>query len=186
MQRILCSTLFIWLAIAPLSALHKPHVISFGRWQIVRRFADTSAPSMTYPQSLPLADAKVDTKGDAFKIRPLFVDAQLRENTTGLPHEITDRIFAVQHAIALTIAFPWKKPRVHVGAGSLAAGWKSIELRRVSALNLPEFGRRPRLLPGVANMRILRRIGRREETACQRGRSGTPQADCEGTHGRCR
>jgi hypothetical protein len=130
MQRILCSTLFIWLAIAPLSALHKPHVISFGRWQIVRRFADTSAPSMTYPQSLPLADAKVDTKGDAFKIRPLFVDAQLRENTTGLPHEITDRIFAVQHAYRVNDSLPveeTKGPRWRWQLG----GW--LEVDRVTA-----------------------------------------------------
>jgi hypothetical protein len=98
MRRILCSTLFVWLAVAPLSALRKPHVISFGKWQTVKRFVDTALLSMTDPQNPPLAEPKVDTKEVEFKIRPLFVDAQRKENTTGLPHEITDRIFVVRRA----------------------------------------------------------------------------------------
>jgi hypothetical protein len=89
MRRILCSALFLRLAVAPLSALGKPRLASFGKWQTARRFVDTPPPSVTDPQNLPRAEPKnVDTKGVEFKIRPLYVDGQLKESTTGLAHEI--------------------------------------------------------------------------------------------------
>jgi len=97
MRRILCSAPFVCIAIAPLRAIRKPHLVSFGKWQTVRRFVDKPSPSVTDPQNQPRAEPKnLDTKGVEFKVRPLYVDGQLKESTTGLAHEITDRIFVVR------------------------------------------------------------------------------------------
>src|SRR5258707_15504271 len=101
MRRMLFAMLFMELAVAPLPALRKPHVVSFGKWQTVKRFADVPGPALADPQNLPGKgiDMKgVDLKGSDLKIRSLYVDAQLKENTTGLPHEITDRIFVGRRA----------------------------------------------------------------------------------------
>lgn len=126
MQRILCSALFVWLAVAPLSALRKPHVVTFGKWQSVRRFVDTPSPSMNNPRNPPGVDPKVDTKGIEFKIRPLYVDAQLKENTTGSRHEITDRIFVVRRAYRVNDSLPGeeaKSPRWRWQLG----GWLEVD-----------------------------------------------------------
>jgi hypothetical protein len=141
MQRILCSALFLCLAVAPLSALRKPHLVSFGKWQTVRRFVDKPSPSVTDPQNQPRAEPKnLDTKGVEFKVRPLYVDGQLKESTTGIAHEITDRIFVVRRAYRVNDSLPGeegKNPRWRWELG----GWLEVDrvTGRVSALNLPEF-----------------------------------------------
>jgi len=139
----LFAMLFMGLAVAPVPALRKPHVVSFGKWQTVKRFADVPGPALADPQNLPGKgiDMKgVDLKGSDLKIRPLYVDAQLKENTTGLPHEITDRIFVVRRAYRLNDSLPGeeaKSPRWRWQLG----GWLEVDrlTGRVSALNLPEF-----------------------------------------------
>ena len=141
MQRILCSALFVCVAVAPMSALRKPHLVSFGKWQTVRRFVDTPPPSMTDPQNLPWAEAKnVDTKGVEFKIRPLYVDGQLKESTTGFAHEITDRIFVVRRAYRVNDSLPAEEGKNTRWRWELG-GWLEVDrvTGRVSALNLPEF-----------------------------------------------
>lgn len=50
MRRMLSTTLFVWLAVAPLPALRKPHVASprswqTVRWQSVRGFAEAPVPT---------------------------------------------------------------------------------------------------------------------------------------------
>jgi hypothetical protein len=111
MRRILCSILFLCLTVAPLPALRRPHVISFGKWQTVKRFVDTPPPTMTNPRNPPWVDAKVDTKGVELKIRALYVDAQLKEKTTGLPHEITDRVFVVRRAYRVNDSLPGEEAK---------------------------------------------------------------------------
>ena len=129
MRRLLSTTLFVWLAVAPLPALRKPHVVSFGKWQTVKWFMD--AP----------VDAKVvDSKGVDLKIRPLYVDTQLKENTTGSPHEITDRIFVVRRAYRVNDSLPGEDSKAARWRWQLG-GWLQVDRvsGRVSALNLPEF-----------------------------------------------
>ena len=58
-------------------AAPKPHVITFGKWTAAKW------PDATGAKLLDL------------KVRGLFVDTRLREYTTGVPHEITDRLFVV-------------------------------------------------------------------------------------------
>jgi hypothetical protein len=104
------------------AAVSKPHVIAFGKW--------TSAkwPNATGQKLLDL------------KVRPLFVDTRLKEYTTGIPHELTDRLFVVRRAFRVNDALPTETitaPRWQWQRG----GWLLVDrlTGRVSQLNLPEF-----------------------------------------------
>ena len=117
-----------WLLVAlallsgPCAAAPKPHVIAFGRW-IAAKW-----PNATGAKLLEL------------KVRPLFVDTRLKEYTTGLPHELTDRLFVVRRAFRINDSLPTE------AANSTRwlwqrGGWLLIDrlTGRVSQLNLPEF-----------------------------------------------
>jgi hypothetical protein len=141
MRKMVSSALFLWLAVAPLHGVRKPHVVSFGKWQTVKWFADTPAPKISEPKDQADAAPKgIEEKGVDLKIRPLYVDTQLKENTTGPPHEITDRVFVVRRAYRVNDSLPGEeatKPRWRWQLG----GWLLVDRvsGRVSALNLPEF-----------------------------------------------
>jgi len=72
------------------------------------------------------------------KVRPLLVDARVKEYTTGNPHEVTDRLFVVRRVFRINDALPgesavrWQWQR---------GGWLLIDRvsGRISQLNLPEF-----------------------------------------------
>ncbi len=98
----------------------KPHVIFFGK-SIAAKWPNATAEKML-----------------DLKVRPLFVDTKLKEYTTGDPHELTDRLFAVRRAFRINDALPaetathWQWQR---------GGWLLVDrlTGRVSQLNLPEF-----------------------------------------------
>jgi hypothetical protein len=96
---------------------------------------------MKDPQNLPGAEPKnIDTKGVEFRVRPLYVDGQVKESTSGFVHEITDRIFVVRRAYRVNDSLPGedaKSPRWRWELG----GWLEVDrvTGRVAALNLPEF-----------------------------------------------
>jgi hypothetical protein len=69
-------------------AVPKPHVISFGKW--------TAAKWYVGPQ-----DKALDVK-----IRALNVDTRLKEYTTGMQHEVTDRLFVVRRMFRLNDTLP--------------------------------------------------------------------------------
>ena len=142
MRKIVFAALFVWLAVAPLPALRKPHVVSFGKWQTVKRFADVPAPTLKDLEAQAgVADPKnAEAKGVDLKIRPLIVDTQLKENTTGLPHEITDHIFVVRRAYRVNDSLPGEEAKAPRWRWQLG-GWLQVDRvsGRVSALNLPEF-----------------------------------------------
>ena len=56
------------------------------------------------------------------KIRALYVDTRLKEYTTGVPHEVTDRLFGYGECFVLTICCPQRPTRPRAGFGSGAAG----------------------------------------------------------------
>jgi len=104
------------------AAASKPHVIAFGKWTAAKW------PNATGEKLLDL------------KVRPLFVDTRLKEYTTGNPHELTDRLFAVRRAFRINDALPSEianVPRWQWQRG----GWLLVDrlTGRVSQLNLPEF-----------------------------------------------
>ncbi len=104
------------------AAVSKPHVITFGKW------ISAKWPNATGQKLLDL------------KVRGLFVDVRLKEYTTGTPHELTDRLFAVRRAFRVNDALPtdaahashWQWQR---------GGWLLVDrlTGRVSQINLPEF-----------------------------------------------
>ena len=105
------------------AAATKPHVISFGKWTSVKWFAG------------PNENQAID-----LKVRPLFVDAHLKEFALGLPHDVTDRLFVVRRAFKLNDALPedanstphWRWER---------GGWLLVDRvsGHVSQIALPEF-----------------------------------------------
>lgn len=115
---VLCLTL----AMTPLYgwSATKPHVINFGKWTSVK-WPDASGHKML-----------------DLKVRPLYVDSRLREFTTGIPHEITDRLFVVRRVFRVNDALP----------GDAAAQWQwqrgswllvDRVSGRITQLSLPEF-----------------------------------------------
>jgi hypothetical protein len=105
------------------TAAPKARVISFGKWTSVKLEA-----------GLPLRGTP------ELRIRGLFVDTRLKEYTTGMPHEVTDRLFVVQRIFRLNDTLPDEgggAPRWQWQRG----GWLLVDrgTGRVSAITLPEF-----------------------------------------------
>lgn len=103
------------------AAAPKPHVIALGK------SVSAKWPNATGKKMFDL------------KVRALFVDARLKEYTTGNPHDLTDRLFVVRRAFRVNDSLPtetgvarWQWQR---------GGWLLVDrlTGRVSQLNLPEF-----------------------------------------------
>ena len=106
------------------AAVPKPHVITFGKW------ISAKGPNATGQNRLDL------------KVRPLFVDARLKEYTTGTPHELTDRLFVVRLAFRVNDALPTERASAKATLWQWQrGGWLLVDrvTGRVSPLNLPEF-----------------------------------------------
>lgn len=98
-MRVVCSlalrlSLCLLLAAAAF-ALQKPKVITFGKPYTVKLFIGPDEDN-----TVPM------------KIRSLAVDGRIREFTTGEPHDITDRIFAVRRAFRLNNTLPADESKV--------------------------------------------------------------------------
>ena len=91
----------------------------------------------------PIGDSGAGAEGDktvALKVRPLLVDARVKEFTLGPAHDVTDRLFVVRRAFRVNDSLPqeyaaaphWQWQR---------GGWLLVDrvTGRISALNLPEF-----------------------------------------------
>lgn len=105
------------------SAASKPHVITFGKTISVKWYAESDEASA------------ID-----LKVRPLYVDARLKEYTSGSPHDITDRLLVVQRAFRFNDNLPQEPasaPRWRWQRG----GWLLVDrlTGRVSPVNLPDF-----------------------------------------------
>jgi hypothetical protein len=104
-------------------AAPKTHSVSFGKWLPVKWFVGP-----TEEKTLPM------------QVRGLYVDARLREFTTGDPHDVTDKVLVVRRAYRVNDSLPddsrtvpkWKWQR---------GSWMMVDRAsgRVSQLNLPEF-----------------------------------------------
>ena len=103
----------------------KPHVIAFGKWTTVQWLPGTGT---------------ADEKQLSLKVRPLLVDARVKEFTLGPAHDVTDRLFVVRRAFRVNDSLPeesaslphWQWQR---------GGWLLIDrvTGHISAINLPEF-----------------------------------------------
>jgi len=120
MRVVLCLCIIAIMS-TPASAAGKAHVITFGKWQVVR-----------------LDDA--DFKPIEIRVRAVLVDGKLKEYTVGQPHDITDRIFVVERASRLNDELPnEKQPRWTWQRG----GWIQVDRSsgHISPLHLPNFDR---------------------------------------------
>ena len=109
------------------AAASKPHTVIFGKWTIVQWNPESSVSGE-------------DEKSLTMKVRPLLIDARVKEFTFGLPHEVTDRLFVVRRAFRVNDSLPqesasaphWRWQR---------GGWLLVDRTtgRISPINLPEF-----------------------------------------------
>jgi hypothetical protein len=103
----------------------RPHVITLGKWNTVQWSRGTSA---------------ADEKPVALKVRPLLVDARIKEFTLGTPHDVTDRLFVIRRAFRVNDSLP-QESTVSTHWQWQVGGWLLVDrvTGRISAINLPEF-----------------------------------------------
>jgi len=119
----------LWLALCTSGsalAASKSHIVTFGKWTSV--------------QWLPADEGASHSNPVILKVRPLLVDARVREFTLGPAHDVTDRLFVVRRAFRVNDSLPqesastlrWQWQR---------GGWLLVDrvTGRVSPLALPEF-----------------------------------------------
>ena len=89
---------------------------------------------------------------DALKIRPLLVDAVLKEWTTGDSHDVTDRSFVVRRAMRINDTLPGDKQSHWVWQ---RGPWLMVDrvTGRVTPLKLPDYD------PGVSQVSWFRDYG---------------------------
>jgi hypothetical protein len=107
------------------AAAAKSHTITFGKWITVQWF-----PSAGAANDKPLT----------LKVRPLLLDAHLKEFTLGPAHEVTDRLFVVRRAFRVNDSLPQEStspPHWQWQRG----GWLLVDRAtgHISPINLPEF-----------------------------------------------
>lgn len=89
MKVIVAACLSALFAVALAFPVSKQHAVAFGRWTTVQYIPDS-------------AQAKLEE----MKVRPLLVDGRIKEFTTGMVHEITERTFVVQKAFRVNDRLP--------------------------------------------------------------------------------
>jgi hypothetical protein len=119
--------MLIMILVSAALATSKPHVISFGKWTSVQWSSD-AAPGVA------------DAKPLALKVRPLLVDARVKEFTLGPAHDVTDRLFVVRRAFRVNDSLPTEStapPHWQWQRG----GWLLIDRAtgHISPIHLPEF-----------------------------------------------
>jgi hypothetical protein len=107
------------------AAAPKPHTISFGKWTAVEWLSEA---------------ATADEKPVILKVRPLLVDARIKEFTLGPAHDVTERLFVVRRVFRVNDSLPQESaspPHWQWQPG----GWLLVDRAtgHVSPVNLPEF-----------------------------------------------
>jgi|SRR4051812_32399024 hypothetical protein len=123
MRKHIYIAVFLLAGVSAWAAAAKPKVVTFGRWITVKWMVGASED-----QEQPL------------KVRSLLVNGDIKEFTTGEPHDVTDRLFAVQRAVRLNDVLPAdaaSAPKWKWQPG----GWLLVSRvnAHVSNLTLPEF-----------------------------------------------
>jgi hypothetical protein len=103
----------------------KPHIIAFGKWTTVQWFPGIGAAA---------------DKALTLKVRPLLIDARVKEFTFGPVHDVTDRLFVVRRAFQVNDSLPQESatpPHWQWQRG----GWLLVDriTGHISPINLPEF-----------------------------------------------
>ncbi|MFY9791748.1 MAG: hypothetical protein WAJ99_11220 [Candidatus Sulfotelmatobacter sp.] len=106
-------------------AAAKPHVVTLGKWSTVQWSPGTGA---------------ADEKPVALKVRPLLIDARVKEFTVGSSHDVTDRLFVIRRAFRVNDSLP-RESTVPPHWQWQRGGWLLVDriTGRISPINLPEF-----------------------------------------------
>lgn len=114
---LICSLCFTAVAVS------KPHVISFGKVMPVKLFVGPS-----------------EDKTVPMQVRALYVDSNLKEFTTGEPHDVTDRLFVVRRAFRVNDSLPTDQKKLPKWMWQ-RGGWLLVDRTtgRVSPITLPDF-----------------------------------------------
>ena len=81
-------------AITPAWSASKPHIVLLGKPQTVQVFLGAD-----------------ESQSTTISVRPLYVDAKVKDYTTGDSHDVTDRLFVVQRAYRLNDSLPGDSPK---------------------------------------------------------------------------
>jgi hypothetical protein len=99
----------------------KPKVITFGKWSNVQWMVGSD-----------------ERQAVTLRVRPLIVNGQVKEQTIGDPHDITDRVFVVQRALKVNDRLPGEsKPQWTWRP----AGWLMVDrsTAHITKLTLPDY-----------------------------------------------
>lgn len=115
------------IALQASAAAAKPHIITFGKLITVQCFSESGTGA---EQDKPLT----------LKVRPLLVDAHVKEFTLGLAHDVTDRLFVIRRVFRVNDSLPQEStspPHWQWQRG----GWLLVDrtTAHISPINLPEF-----------------------------------------------
>lgn len=123
MRRVAIFLLLISGFMLPAIAASKPHVISFGKTMPVKLFIGPSED-----KTLPM------------QVRALYVDSNLKDFTTGEPHDVTDRLFVIRRAFRVNDSLPSDEKKLPKWMWQ-RGGWLLVDRTsgRVSQINLPDF-----------------------------------------------
>ena len=118
-----CISSCLFFAVSIAHAATKPKVVTFGRWMTVKYYAGPD-----------------ETTALELKVRPMLVNGEIKEYTTGESHEVSERIFVVRQASRLNDALPddpkgTARWRWHPG------GWLMVDRANahISKLTLPNY-----------------------------------------------
>ncbi len=105
------------------SAASKPHVVSLGK-----------------PLPVKLFIGPAETRTMDIAVSPLFVDAKLKEFTTGKSHDVTDRQFVVRRAFRINDALPDEARKSPKWLWQLG-GWLLVDRSsgKITPIKLPDF-----------------------------------------------
>jgi hypothetical protein len=124
MRRIFHTLILVGIVVwnSSMFAVPKPHVISFGKWTVGKWYVGPQGKALDV------------------KIRALYVDTRLKEFTTGMPHEVTDRLFVVRRMFRLNDTLPTETATTTKWTWE-RGGWLLVDrvTGRLSQLTLPEF-----------------------------------------------
>lgn len=107
-------------ASVPVWAASQTHIVTFGRWQVVR------------------ADFGGEMQPVELRVRALLVDAKVKEYTFGQPHDVSERIFVVARVVRLNDALPDEKQSKWIWQ---RGGWVQVDRLsgRITPVKLPNF-----------------------------------------------
>jgi hypothetical protein len=108
-------------------AATKAHIVTFGKWTTVQWFPESSS-------------AATDEKPLTLKMRPLIIDARVKEFTLGLAHDVTDRLFVVRRAFRVNDSLPQESTSPPHWTWQ-RGGWLLVDrtTSHISLINLPDF-----------------------------------------------